>query len=73
MGAISIGGRWFVGPSENPIYYYRDGDRYVDLFSYHVKDSNKDGIDNVKISHDQQFLIIESQGYPEPSDGHFPK
>jgi len=36
-GSTSIGGRWFIGPSENPIYYYHDGDRYVDLFSlpYH--------------------------------------
>lgn len=71
-GATAIGGRWFVGPSENPIYYYHDGDRYVDLFSYHAKDSNKDGIDNVKISHDKQFLIIESQGYPNHPTAVFP-
>ena len=71
-GATGIGGRWFVGPSENPIYYYHDGDRYVDLFSYHTKDSNKDGIDNVKISHDKQFLIMESQGYPNHPTAVFP-
>ena len=71
-GATGIGGRWFVGPTENPIYYYHDGDRYVDLFSYHTKDSNKDGIDNVKISHDKQFLIIESQGYPNHPTAVFP-
>jgi len=34
------------------------------FFPYHTIDSNKDGIDNVKISHDKQFLIMESQGYP---------
>ena len=67
-----IGGRWFVGPGENPIYYYHDGDRYVDLFSYHTKDSNKDGIDNVRISHDKQFLIMESQGYPNHPTAVFP-
>jgi YHYH protein len=71
-GATGIGGRWFVGPTENPIYYYHDGDRYVDLFSYHTKDSNKDGIDNVKISNDKQFLIIESQGYPNHPTAVFP-
>ncbi|MCY2984863.1 MAG: YHYH protein [Planctomycetota bacterium] len=71
-GATGIGGRWFVGPTENPIYYYHDGDRYVDLFSYHTKDSNKDGIDNVKISHDKQFLIMESQGYPNHPTAVFP-
>jgi len=69
---VGIGGRWFVGPDENPIYYYQDGDRYVDLFSYHTKDSNKDGIDNVKISHDKQFLIMQSQGYPNHATAVFP-
>ena len=61
-----------MGPSEAPIYYYKDGDRYLDLFSYHMKDSNKDGIDNVRISHDQEFLIMESQGYPNHPTAVFP-
>ena len=39
-----IGGRWFVKEGAKPIYFYRDGERYVDLFSYHTKDSNKDGV-----------------------------
>ena len=69
---VGIGGRWFVGPGETPIYYYQEGDRYVDLFSYHTKDSNKDGIDNVKISHDKQFLIMQSQGYPNHPTAVFP-
>ncbi len=60
----SIGGKWYVKRSDKPVYYYRDADRFVDLFSYHAKDSNKDGIDNVRISHDSQFVIIDSQGYP---------
>ncbi len=69
---VAIGGRWFVGPGATPIYYYKDGDRYVDLFSYHTKDSNKDGIDNVRLRHDSQFLIMESQGYPNHPTAVFP-
>ena len=69
---VGIGGRWFMRPGETHIYYYQDGDRYVDLFSYHTKDSNKDGIDNVKISLDKQFLIMQSQGYPNHPTAVFP-
>ena len=69
---IAIGGRWYMGPGETPVYYYKDANRYIDLFSYHLKDSNKDGIDNVRISHDQQFLIMESQGYPNHPTAVFP-
>ena len=69
-----IGGRWFVQEKAGakPVYHYRDGERFVDLFSYHTKDSNKDGIDNVKVSHDERFLIIESQGYPNHPTAVFP-
>lgn len=68
----SIGGKWYVTSGEKPVYYYRDANRYVDLFSYHVKDSNKDGIDNVRLSHDDRFLIIRSQGYPNHPTAKFP-
>lgn len=67
-----IGGQWYVKPGDKPVYYYRDADRYVDLFSYHAKDSNKDGIDNVRISHDSKCLIIRSQGYPNHPTAKFP-
>jgi hypothetical protein len=67
-----IGGRWFVRAGDKPVYFYQDGERFVDLFSYHAKDSNKDGIDNLRLSHDQQFLIIESQGYPNHPTAVFP-
>jgi len=67
-----IGGRWFVKTGEKPVYFYRDGERFVDLFSYHAQDSNKDGIDNVRVSHDKQFLILESQGYPNHPTAVFP-
>jgi hypothetical protein len=68
----SIGGHWFVKVSERPVYYYRDKDQFVDLFSYHSKDSNRDGIDNLKLSHDDHFLIIDSQGYPNHPTAIFP-
>jgi hypothetical protein len=68
----SIGGKWYVKRGDKPVYYYRDADRFVDLFSYHAKDSNKDGIDNVRISHDSQFVIIDSQGYPNHPTAKFP-
>ena len=69
-----IGGRWFIREhkSEKPIYFYRDGDRYLDLFSYHTRDSNKDGIDNVQLSHDDKCLIMKSQGYPNHPTAIFP-
>lgn len=67
-----IGGRWFIKNDKRPRYYYRDGERYVDLFSYHQRDSNKDGIDNVRLSHDENFLIMQSQGYPNHPTAVFP-
>ena len=70
----SIGGRWYVqeAAGEKPVYIFRDADRYLDLFSYHVKDSNKDGIDNISLSHDAKFLIMHSQGYPNHPTAIFP-
>jgi hypothetical protein len=67
-----IGGHWFVKAGTKPVYFYQDGDRFVDLFSYHTKDSNKDGIENVRLSHDDQCLIIQSQGYPNHPTALFP-
>ncbi len=68
----SIGGKWFVKGGEKPVYLYRDGSEMVDLFSYHSQDSNKDGIDNLRISHDKVHLIVESQGYPNHPTAIFP-
>lgn len=67
-----IGGFWHVQEGSPPVYFYKDGDRYVDLFSYHAKDSNKDGIPNLKLRHDAEFLIMESQGYPNHPTAVFP-
>ena len=68
----SIGGKWFVSGGDKPVYNYRDGERLVDLFSYHQKDSNKDGIENLRLSHDDKFLIMQSQGYPNHPTAVFP-
>ena len=67
-----IGGHWYVSKVEPKTYYYRDGDRWVDLFSYHCKDSNKDGIPNLQLSHDDKDLIVRSQGYPNHPTAIFP-
>ncbi|HET6879776.1 MAG TPA: YHYH protein [Pirellulales bacterium] len=70
--AKPIGGRWYVTIGEKPKYLYRDGDRYIDLFSYHTQDSNEDGIDDVRLSNDDTLLIIRSQGYPNHPTAIFP-
>lgn len=67
-----IGGFWYVTKTEPAVYYYKDAGRYADLFSYHAKDSNQDGIPNLQISHDDQVLIIRSQGYPNHPTAVFP-
>ena len=76
-GATPIRGRWSVREGDGkPVYLFRDGgvdgDRQVDLFSYHMRDSNKDGIDEVRLSHDGDHLVIESQGYPNHPTAIFP-
>ncbi len=68
----AIGGYWYVKEGDKPTYFYKDGERFLDLFSYHKQDSNKDGIANLKLSHDENFLIIESQGYPNHPTAIFP-
>ncbi len=71
-GLKPIGGFWYVMPGEPAVYFYKDAARYLDLFTYHAKDSNKDGIPNLKLSHDERCLIIESQGYPNHPTAVFP-
>ena len=67
-----VGGKWYVSKEEPKTYYYLDAGRWVDLFSYHAVDSNKDGIANVHVSHDQTHLIVKSQGYPNHPTAVFP-
>jgi len=89
-GVEPIGGRWFIrthdeagSKLDTPRYLYRDvvGDevQFVDLFAYHRRDSNGDGIDEVRISHEPGselhpagFLVINSQGYPNHPTAIFP-
>jgi hypothetical protein len=71
-GLEPIGGRWFVRKGDRPTYFYRDGDAYVDLFSYQTRDSNKDGIENLKVRHDGRYLLVDSQGYPNLPTAIFP-
>jgi hypothetical protein len=68
----AIGGHWFLKPGDKPIYYYNDAGRFVDLFSYHTQDSNKDGIENLRLSHTSEHLVMESQGYPNHPTAIFP-
>lgn len=67
-----IGGHWLVSGGDSAVYFYRDGEKTLDLFSYHASDSNEDDIANVQISHDEQFLLIDSQGYPNHPTALFP-
>ena len=70
--AQPIGGNWYITSSTPPLYLYRDAGRMVDLFSWHQRDSNKDGIPNLRLSHDSTHLNIESQGYPNHPTAIFP-
>ena len=58
-----LAGHWYVSQTEPPVYYFKDADRYLDLFSYHRKDSNKDGIDNVLI----ELKVFEELKYVGPA------
>lgn len=72
VGLKSIGGRWYVKEGKPNVYFYRDANKYVDLFSNQIGDSNKDGIPDLRISHDEQFLIINTQNLPNHPTAKFP-
>ena len=67
-----LAGLWHVSQAEPATYYYKDAEQYLDLFSYHRKDSNKDGIDNLVLSHNETHLMMDSQGYPNHPTAIFP-
>ena len=67
----SAGAGTFARASQ-PTYVFKDADTYVDLFSYHLADSNNDGIPNLAIRHDDKALVIDSQGYPNHPTAIFP-
>ena len=59
---VSVAGRWSLEDGlQKPRYFFRDGDRESDLFSYHQRDSNADGIDEIRLRHEAGALVIESQ------------
>jgi len=71
--ANALRGRWSVREGGGkPVYLFRDGDRQADLFSYHMRDSNKDGIDEVRLSHERDAVVMQSQGYPNHPTADFP-
>ena len=70
--AKPVAGRWSVRDGEKPVYLFRDGTADVDLFSYHMRDSNRDGVDEVRLGHEEGCLVIESQGWPNHPTATFP-
>ena len=71
--ANPLRGRWSVREhAGKPLYLFRDSDREADLFSYHMRDSNKDGIDEVRLSHERDAIVMQSQGYPNHPTADFP-
>ena len=73
-GLQPIGGHWFIRPGRGKpaTYVYNDAGTYVDLFGYHLADSNNDGIPNLVIRHDAKSLYLDSQGYPNHPTAIFP-
>ena len=67
-----LAGHWYVSRAQPATYYYKDAEQYLDLFSYHRKDSNNDGIDNLVLSHNKTHLMMDSQGYPNHPTAIFP-
>lgn len=67
-----LAGHWYVSLSEPTVYYYKDAEQFVDLFTYHRKDSNKDGVENIVLSHNETHLFMDSQGYPNHPTAIFP-
>lgn len=67
-----LGGHWFVTKREPHAYYYRDGERFLNLFAPANHDVNKDGIPDLALSHDEEFLIMDTQGYPNHPTAIFP-
>ncbi|HEU5115751.1 MAG TPA: YHYH protein, partial [Isosphaeraceae bacterium] len=71
-GLRPIGGRWYLREGNPPTYVFKDADTYVDLFRYHLADSNRDGIPNLSLHHDATTLMLDSQGYPNHPTAIFP-
>ncbi|MFM9025800.1 MAG: YHYH protein [Planctomycetaceae bacterium] len=70
--AKPVAGRWSVRDGEKAVYLFRDGTADVDLFSYHMRDSNGDGVDEVRLGHEAGCLVMRSQGWPNHPTATFP-
>ncbi|MFO0811689.1 MAG: YHYH protein [Gemmatales bacterium] len=67
-GMKHLGGRWYLN---GKTYLYRDAQRFVEPFGY-TGDSNKDGIPDLVVSHDDSFIILHSQNLPNHPHAPFP-
>lgn len=70
-GLTHLGGRWYLKAGTPKVYVYRDADRYVEPFG-HIGDSNKDGIPDLVVSHDDRFIILDTQNLPNHPHAPFP-
>lgn len=71
-GLTPLAGRWYVKTGTPNVYFYRDADKFVDLFAGQIKDTNGDGVPDLRLSHDERFLILESQNLPNHPHATFP-
>lgn len=69
---IAIGGKWYRDTEKAGRYFYDDAGVYVDPFSRNFGDFDKDGVENLRISHDDNFLIIRTQNWPNHPTAIFP-
>ncbi|MCR9116870.1 MAG: YHYH protein [bacterium] len=68
----SIGGNWYRDTKSTGRYYFKDAGVFVDPFSRNFGDFDKDGTENLKISHDEKFLVMKTQNWPNHPTAIFP-
>jgi hypothetical protein len=70
-GVKHLAGRWYLKEGTPAVYLYRDAGRFVEPFA-HTGDSNKDGVPDLKVSHDDTCIVLESQNLPNHPTAKFP-
>lgn len=70
-GLKHLAGRWYLKEGKPNVYLYRDADKFVEPFA-HTGDSNKDGVPDLKVSHDDRCIVLESQNLPNHPTAKFP-
>ncbi|MFT3881367.1 MAG: YHYH protein [Gemmatales bacterium] len=70
-GLTHLGGRWYLKQGTPKTYIYRDADRFIEPFG-NIGDSNKDGIADLIVSHDEKYIILDSQNLPNHPHAPFP-